>query len=250
MCVIFYIYNIHDCVVLFTTMNNANKIKNLPFEERPYEKCERFGPAHLTDFELLAIMLKSGTKEESAVELAKRVLCPMSLQSGVLNLHNWSFEQLTTIKGIGRVKAIQIVSLLELSKRLAKACAIEGLCFTTPSSIATYYMEEMRHHKQEVLKLLLLNTKNKLISENDISKGTINSAIVSPRELFVEALQKNAVSIILIHNHPSGESMPSKEDVFLTKRVAEAGQIIGIELLDHIIIGNNCYTSLREKGLL
>ena len=231
-------------------MSNTNKIKNLPLEERPYEKCERFGPAHLTDFELLAIMLKSGTKEESVVELAKKVLYPMSLQGGVLTLHNWSIEQLMTIKGIGRVKAIQIVSLLELAKRLAKACAREGLCFNDPSSIAMYYMEEMRHHKQEVMKLLLLNTKNKLISENDISKGTINSAIVSPRELFVEALQKNAVSIILVHNHPSGESTPSKEDILLTKRVVEAGKLIGIELLDHIVIGNNCYTSLREKGLL
>ena len=231
-------------------MNSTNKIKNLPLEERPYEKCERFGPAHLTDFELLAIMLKSGTREESAVELAKRILYPMSLHGGVLNLHNWSIEQLITIKGIGRVKAIQIVSLLELSKRLAKACATEGLSFNDPSSIAMYYMEEMRHHKQEVMKLLLLNTKNKLICENDISKGTINSAIISTRELFVEALQKNAVSIILIHNHPSGESTPSKEDVLLTKRVLEAGRIIGIELLDHIIIGSNCYTSLREKGLL
>ena len=231
-------------------MNNRNKIKNLPFEERPYEKCERFGPAHLTDSELLAILLKSGTREESSVELAKRVLYPMSLQGGVLNLHNWSIEQLITIKGIGRVKAIQIVSLLELGKRLAKACATEGLSFTNPSSIAMYYMEEMRHHRQEVMKLLLLNTKNKLITESDIFKGTINSAIISPRELFVEALQKNAVSIILIHNHPSGESTPSKEDVLLTKRVLEAGKIIGIELLDHIIIGNNCYTSLREKGLL
>ena len=232
------------------TMNNQTKINHLPPQERPYEKCERFGPAHLTDAELLAIMLRTGTKGESSIELAKRVLYPMSSGDGVLNLHKWSIEQLVNLRGIGRVKAIQIVSLLELAKRLSRAQAAEGLSFCDPSSIAMYYMEEMRHHKQEMLKLLLLNTKNKLISENDISKGTINCAVISPRELFVEALQKNAVSIILIHNHPSGEPTPSREDILMTKRIAEAGQMIGIDLLDHIVIGNNCYTSLREKGLL
>ena len=231
-------------------MNNPTKINQLPPQERPYEKCERFGPAHLTDAELLAIMLRTGTKGESSIELAKRVLYPMSSEDGVLNLHKWSIEQLVRLRGIGRVKAIQIVSLLELAKRLSRAQASEGLSFSNPSSIAMYYMEEMRHHKQEIMKLLLLNTKNKLISENDISKGTVNSAVISPRELFVEALQKNAVSIILIHNHPSGEPTPSREDILMTKRITEAGKMIGIALLDHIVIGNNCYTSLREKGLL
>jgi DNA repair protein RadC len=231
-------------------MNNKTKINNLPLEERPYEKCERFGPASLSDAELLAIMLRTGTREENSIELAKRILYPMSSQDGVLNLHKWSIEQLVSIKGIGRVKAIQIVSLLELAKRLSKATATQGLSFSNPASIAMYYMEEMRHHKQEVMKLLLLNTKNKLICGNDISKGTVNTAVISPRELFVEALQKNAVSIILIHNHPSGDSTPSKEDVLITKRIAKAGEMIGIELLDHIVIGNNCFTSLREKKLL
>ena len=232
------------------TMNNQNQINNLPPQERPYEKCERFGPAHLTDAELLAILLRTGTKGENSIQLAKRLLYSMSSGEGVLGLHQWSLEQLVSLRGIGRVKAIQILSLLELAKRLSKARASEGLSLSNPSSIAMYYMEEMRHQKQEVLKLLLLNTKNKLISENDISKGSVNCAVISPRELFVEALQKNAVSIILIHNHPSGEPTPSQEDVLLTKRIAEAGKMIGIGLLDHIVIGNNCYTSLREKGLL
>lgn len=111
-------------------------------------------------------------------------------------------------------------------------------------------MEDMRHGSHESMKLLLLNTKTRLIGETDISKGTINSAVVSPRELFVEALQKNAVSIILLHNHPSGDPSPSKEDVLITRRIRDAGQLIGVELLDHIIIGNNCYTSMKEKGLL
>ena len=232
------------------TMSNQTKINNLPPQERPYEKCERFGPAHLSDAELLAIMIRTGTKGANSIELAKQILYPISTGDGVLSLHNWSIEQLVKLRGIGRVKAIQIVSLLELAKRLSRAAASEGLSFSDPATIAMYYMEEMRHHKQEIMKLLLLNTKNKLISENDISKGTINWAVISPRELFVEALQKNAVSIILIHNHPSGEPTPSREDILMTKRIVEAGRMIGIDLLDHIVIGNNCYTSLREKGLL
>ena len=231
-------------------MNDKTKINQLQLEERPYEKCERFGPANLTDVELMAIMLRSGSKGESSLGLAKRILYPVSTEDGVLNLHKWSMEQLMELRGIGRVKAIQIMCLLEFAKRLSKATATQGLSFSNPATIASYYMEEMRHHKQEIMKLIMLNTKNKLISENDISKGTINTAIISPRELFVEALRKNAVSIVLIHNHPSGDVQPSKEDVLVTKRIYEAGQMIGIELLDHIIIGNNCYSSFREKGIL
>ena len=136
----------------------------------------------------------------------------------------------------------------ELAKRMAKAEASLGLDFSSPDSIARYYMEDLRHKKREVMKLLLLNTRSRLISEMDVSTGTINSTLVSPRELFVEALQKNAVSIILLHNHPSGDPTPSKEDLLTTRRIREAGALIGIELLDHIIIGDNCYFSLREKG--
>ena len=150
-------------------------------------------------------------------------------------------EQLLKIKGIGKVKSIQILCLAELARRMAKAEASLGLDFSSPDSIARYYMEDLRHKKREVMKLLL-------ISEMDVSTGTINSTLVSPRELFVEALQKNAVSIILLHNHPSGDPTPSKEDLLATRRIREAGALIGIELLDHIIIGDNCYFSLREKG--
>ena len=235
---------------LTTQMNNKNNIASLTPEERPYEKCQRFGAKNLTDAELLAIILRTGSKEASSIELAKRILNPLHSQDNLLSLHNWSMEQLLEIKGIGRVKAIQILSLLELTRRLSKATASEGLNFSTPRTIADFYMEDMRHNKQEVMKLLLLNTKNRLIGESNVSKGTVDSAIITPRELLVEALYKNAVSIILIHNHPSGETTPSKEDILITKRIYEAGKIVGIELLDHIIIGNNCYTSLREEGYI
>lgn len=231
-------------------MKNTNTIKNMYREERPYEKCERFGAENLTNVELLAILLRTGTRGENSIQLAEKILHPIFSQEGILNIHQWSMEQLMQVKGIGKVKAIQILCLSELAKRLAKASAHSGLNFSTPASIAQYYMEDMRHCRQEIMKLLLLNTKVKLIGETDISKGTVNASLITPRELFVEALQKNAVSIILLHNHPSGDPTPSKEDVLLTRRVKDAGALIGIELLDHIVIGNNCFVSLKEKGFI
>ena len=224
------------------------KIKELNYEERPYEKCERFGAENLTNIELLAILLRTGTKGQSSLELAKKILYPPAETEGILNIHNWSYEQLMNIKGIGKVKAIQILCISELAKRLAKESAGKQLDFSTPSTIAKYYMEDLRHKKQEFMKLLLLNTKSKLICEKDISIGTVNTAIISPRELFIEALQKNAVCIILLHNHPSGDPTPSFEDVQITMQIREAGNMIGIELLDHIVIGDNCYISLKEEG--
>ncbi len=226
------------------------KIKELTKEERPYEKCERFGAENLTDIELLAILLRTGTRGENSIGLAKRILYPDFDSGGILNIHRWSFEQLIQVKGIGKVKAIQILCICELARRLSKACAGPELRFNAPDTIARYYMEDLRYQKQESMKLLLLNTKSRLIGETDISRGTVNSAVVSPRELFVEALQKDAVSIILLHNHPSGDPTPSREDILVTKKVCEAGNMIGVELLDHIIIGNNCYSSMREQGIL
>ena len=188
--------------------------------------------------------------EKNSIQLAEKILHPVFAQDGILNIHQWSMEQLMQVKGIGKVKAVQILCLSELARRLAKASAQAGLNFSTPATIARYYMEDLRHANQEQMKLLLLNTKSRLIGETDISKGTVNSAVISPRELFVEALQKNAVSIVLLHNHPSGDPTPSKEDVLITRRIQEAGRLIGVELLDHIVIGDNCYVSLREKGLV
>lgn len=225
-------------------------INDIYKNERPYEKCLEHGAASLSDTELLAVLLRTGVKGLDVLELAKYLLGPHCGEEGILNIHNLTFEELKTIKGIGTVKAVQILCLSEFAKRLAKASAKEGLTFTLPSSIAEYYMEEMRHQKQEVIKLLMLNSKSKLLGESDISKGTVNASLISPRELFIEALNKQAVSIILLHNHPSGDPTPSKTDFLLTKRVKEAGELIGIELLDHIIIGDNCYISFAEEELL
>lgn len=217
-------------------------------EERPYEKCEQYGAENLTDMELLAVLLRTGTKGENSIQLANRILHPDFAQEGILNIHQWSMEQLLQIRGIGKVKAIQILCLSELAKRLSKAEAQSGLNFSAPETIAQYYMEDMRHRKKEALKLLLLNMKTKLIGESELSLGTINTTLVSPREVFAEALRRNAAAVILLHNHPSGDPTPSREDVLATRRVIDAGKIIGIELLDHIIIGDNCFISLRDKG--
>lgn len=217
--------------------------------ERPYEKCERKGAGSLSNEELLAVLLRTGTRGENAIDLARRILYNAG-EPGILGIHQFSVSRLMQIKGVGRVKAVQISCISELAKRLARSSYEDTLCFTDPASIARYYMEELRHEKQEVMKLLMLNSKAKLIGESNVSKGTVNVSVITPRELFIEALQKNAVSIVIMHNHPSGDPTPSREDLLTTKRILEAGLLIGIELLDHIIIGNNCYVSFREKGLL
>ena len=216
--------------------------------DRPYEKCERFGAKNLTDAELFAVLLRTGTRGENSLDLAHKILCSETPERGLLNIHRWDMDSLMRVRGIGKVKAIQILCLSELAKRMARESAVQELDFSSPRTIAQYYMEDMRHRKKEALKLLLLNMKTKLIGESELSLGTINTTLVSPREVFAEALRRNAAAVILLHNHPSGDPTPSREDVLATRRVIDAGKIIGIELLDHIIIGDNCFISLRDKG--
>lgn len=224
-------------------------MKKIPDMERPYEKCQKFGASALSDAELLAVVLRTGSHGENVIGLAQRILY-RSGEDGILGLHRFSMEQLVKIRGIGKVKAIQLICILELARRLSKASVSESLSFTSPASIAEYYMEDLRHESQEVMKLIMINSKGRLISETEISKGTVNASLITPREIFIEALLRQAVAVVAMHNHPSGAPTPSSEDILLTKRIKEAGSIIGVELLDHIIIGNNCYVSLREKGIL
>lgn len=230
-------------------MSQNNTMKEIPCTERPYEKCERRGAENLSDAELLAVLLRTGTRGENALKLSERILYHAG-DSGILNIHQFSKERLMQIKGIGKVKAIQLSCISELSKRLAKESAHELLSFENPESVANYYMEDLRHEKQEIMKLLMLNSRAKLIGETNVSKGTVNASLITPRELFIEALQKNAVSIVILHNHPSGDPTPSREDKLITRRIQEAGVLIGIELVDHIIIGNNCFLSFRRENLL
>lgn len=240
-------------IVLFKINQESLKyfmIKEMFQDERPYEKCRKYGAAALSNAELLAVLIRTGTQGQSALDLAGHLLGTSCGENGLLNIHSFTLEKLKEIKGIGFVKAIQILCISELAKRLAKESAKDGLIMNLPSTIAEYYMEDMRHHGQEHMKLLMLNTKSKLLGESDVSKGTVNASLVSPRELFLAALEKKAVSIILIHNHPSGDPTPSQHDILFTRRVKEAGELIGINLLDHIIIGNNCYISFAEEHLI
>lgn len=230
-------------------MNQTNTMKEIPSMERPYEKCAAKGVKSLSDAELLAVLLRTGTRGENAMELSRRILYYAG-EPGILGLHQFSLQRLLKLRGIGKVKAIQILCLSELAKRLAKASAEKNLKFSSPDSIAEYYMEDLRHERQEIMKLIMLDSKAALVSDTDISKGTVNASLITPRELFVEALQKGAVSIILLHNHPSGDPSPSRDDILATERIREAGRLVGIELLDHIIIGNNCYISFREEKML
>jgi DNA repair protein RadC len=217
-------------------------------DERPYEKCIECGAVALSNAELLAVLLRTGTKGRSALDLAQCLLGNEGGEEGLLNIHSLTFEQLKSIKGIGEVKAVQILCLSELAKRLAKANAKEKLILNKPCTIAEYYMEEMRHQKQETIKLLMLNTKSKLLGVNNISKGTVNASMISPREIFIEALEKKAVAIVLIHNHPSGDPRPSLEDIRFTRKLSMACKPISLSLIEHTIVAKSACYSFRKDG--
>ncbi|MBR5268107.1 MAG: DNA repair protein RadC [Lachnospiraceae bacterium] len=230
--------------------NNGKTMKTLPASERPYEKASEYGVESLSDAELLAVILRTGTKDKSARDLAEEIL-KLGNPSGLPGLLHHSLADYKEIRGIGSVKAIQLSCIGELSKRIWKSAKVtsEFVC-RNPAVIAEYFMEEMRHKEQEFLKMLILNTKNVLMKEIDISKGTVNASLATPREIYIEALKNRGACVILLHNHPSGDPTPSNDDCLFTSRVAEAGKLMGIPLLDHIIIGDNTYVSLKERGIL
>lgn len=225
-------------------------MKQLPASEKPYEKCLQYGEQSLSDAELLAVIIRTGTQGESAVALARRLLSEFQYPEGLLGLFRASVPELCNMKGIGTVKAVQLKCIGELSKRIAKAGFGKQPVFAEPEDIASYYMEQMRHETRERAVIMMLNSRNRLLHEMVISTGTVSGSLVSPREIFLEALRYQAVSVCLIHNHPSGDPSPSREDVLITRRLKEAGEIIGIYLLDHIIIGDNTYNSMKKRGIL
>ena len=218
--------------------------------ERPYERCLALGAAALSDAELLAAVIRSGTNGKSAVELSKEILALAGEKNGLLGLCHLRTEELMAIAGIGPAKAVQLQCVAELSKRIAARSAEERLSFTSPESVASYYMEQLRHKEQELLLAVLLDTKMHRIADEVLTVGTVRSSPVSPRELFLTALRYKAVSLILIHNHPSGDPTPSKEDIDITKKIAEAGRLLDIMLVDHIIIGDRRYYSFLEQEKL
>ena len=225
--------------------------KDIEFDDKPYERFIKFGPSSLNEAELLAIILRTGTKDLDAKQLAIKVMeLGANRNSGLLGLYDLSLDELMSIKGIGQVKAIKLKAITELSMRLHRAVAKEGFTVSNPSSVADYYMEELRHLDKEVVMLACLDSKARLTSSIRISEGIVNRSLVSPRNIFLEALSKKAVFIILIHNHPSGDPSPSSEDISLTQSIIEAGNLIDIRLLDHIIIGNNKYYSFKENNYI
>lgn len=226
-------------------------MKDIPLDERPYEKCMKEGAQSLSDAELLSIIIRTGSREENSLILAQKILALNYPKKGILGLLHLSMQELMQIKGIGRVKGAQLLCIGELSRRIWKKTAqLEAVSFHNPLEIVNYYIEDMRHKEQELVYVMLLNTKGVLIRDIMISQGTVNASVVSPREIFIEAVKHHAVSLVMIHNHPSGDPAPSREDIGLTKRVKEAGELLGIRLLDHIIIGDNSYISLKERGIL
>ena len=232
-------------------MNQTRKaamIKELPFEERPREKLIQYGADSLSNTELLAILIGSGTKEVSAIMLANRILALE--EKGISYLTNCLPEDLSGIPGMGTAKSCQIIAAIELGKRIATRPKEKRINVKSPDEVASLFIEDMRYLKKEYFKVLLLNTKNEIIMIENISIGSLNSSVVHPREVFYTAIRKSACSMIAVHNHPSGNPSPSQMDIDVTRRLVEAGELLGIKVLDHLIIGDGTYVSLKEKMLL
>lgn len=221
-------------------------VKDVPLAERPRERLLQVGASFLSNAELLAILLRTGSSNESVLHLAQKILAELET---LHNLHDVTIEELTKIKGIGPAKAVQIKAAIELGKRIVLQSPIDRVSIRSPKDVAHYIMEEMRYLKQEHFIALLLNTKNQIIGKETITVGTLNSSLVHPREVFKPAIKKSSSAMIVVHNHPSGDPTPSKEDIDVTHRLVNAGELIGIDVLDHIVIGDNAYISLKEKGL-
>ncbi|WP_311525929.1 DNA repair protein RadC [uncultured Parvimonas sp.] len=229
-------------VKTFTT-----SIKDLNDNDKPREKLYKFGADKLSEYELIAILLGSGSRNEDVLTLSKKLWQYMNKFHRISEL---AIDDLMEIEGIGLSKACSIISALELSKRINIRECVDNFSVGSPKSVADIFMNILRDEMKEHFYVLLLDTKNKIISWDEISKGDLNSSIVHPREVFKYALKYSANSIICLHNHPSGDPTPSMQDIEITKRLQEVGNLVGIKLLDHIIIGYNKYISLKEKGIM
>lgn len=220
------------------------KIKDLPETERPYERLKMYGAEKLSNAELLAIIIKTGTKNQNSIEIANRI---MLLTQNLSDLNNISINELTKINGIGEVKAIQLKVMIELTKRInSNTCKINTQ-ITKPKDVANLLMEQLKNENQELLIVLILNTKNIVLKHIEVTKGDTNVANISIKQIITEAVKMQAPKIIVVHNHPSGDSTPSNADYELTTKINEACKIFGIEMIDHIVIGKNNYTSIKSK---
>ncbi|WP_195576360.1 RadC family protein [Paenibacillus sp. 1001270B_150601_E10] len=226
-------------------MTHQPMLKDLPEEDRPRERMMHAGSEALSHTELLAILLRTGTKNESALLVAQRILNHIG---SLHKLADMSYMELTEIKGIGTAKALQLLAGLELGRRMARSRMDEQAVIRRPQDAAHLVMESMRYYKREHFICLFLNSKNKVLAQETISIGTLDASLVHPREVFRAAIRHSSASVVCLHNHPSGDPTPSEEDIWITKRLMEAGELVGIEVLDHIVIGDQRYVSLKEQG--
>ncbi|MDV2684900.1 DNA repair protein RadC [Alkalihalophilus lindianensis] len=220
-------------------------IRDIPAQERPRERLLKEGAKALTNKEILAILLRSGTKKESALQLAGKLLVEFD---GLTLLRTATIEELCKINGIGIAKAVEIQAVMEIGRRMHTLPTEEKYVIRSPEDVSNYVMEDMRFLTQEHFIALYLNTKNHVLHRHTLFIGSLNASIVHPREVFKEALRRSAASVICLHNHPSGDPTPSREDIEVTKRLNEAGKVLGVELLDHVIIGDRQFISLKEQG--
>jgi len=222
-------------------------LRDLPHEERPRERMMQYGAESLSQAELLAILLRTGTRRESAIGIAQRML---SQVGSLRQLADLSIKELTNIKGIGPAKAIQLKAGIELGRRMANSRLNQPVTIRSPQDAAEILTEQLRYLQKEHFVCLFLNTKNHVIAQETLSMGSLNASIVHPREVFRAAIKCSSASIICAHNHPSGDPTPSPEDVAITSRLLKAGEIVGIDVLDHLIIGDSNFVSMKEKGLM
>jgi DNA repair protein RadC len=228
--------------------NNHYTIMELPPEDRPREKLLSQGPGTLTNSELIAILLRVGSTKDTAVGLAQKILNQDG--RGLKNLLGTGPEFLCGFHGVSDAKAAQLLAAVELGKRVSRLDPESKYKISSPGDVSNYVMEDMRYLKKEHFKTVLLDTKNQIIEVVTVSIGNLNSSIVHPREVFTEAIKKASASMILVHNHPSGDTKPSREDISITERLVEAGDIMGIKILDHIIIGDGSYLSFKEENII
>lgn len=222
-------------------------LRDIPEEERPRERMLISGAGALSHSELLAIILRTGTRQESAVYLAQRILREAG---GIRGLVDLSVDELVGIKGIGPAKAVQLKAGIELGQRLARTRLPEAHVIRSPQDAADLLMEQLRYLQKEHFVCLFLNTKNHVIAQETLSMGSLNASIVHPREVFRAAIKCSSASVVCAHNHPSGDPTPSPEDILMTERLCSAGELIGIDVLDHIVIGDGVFVSLKEQGMM
>lgn len=225
-------------------------IKELPCNERPYEKVLLYGEKVLTDTELIAVLLKSGTANKNSIELARDITKMPDGSYSILGICRKSCKDLMNISGIGEVKAITLKCVAEIARRISITGYNTNFKVDKPEVLADYYMEQLRHLSEERVIAVYLNGNNCFINDKIISTGTVNQSIISPREIFINALNCGAVYVIMIHNHPSGDPRPSSNDIYATKSLVEAGDLLGIKVLDHLIIGDKKFVSLKNCEII